>query len=120
MGGSSSKEKRTKPQTDSKKSKKVKIKGKSAKVKASGKKGSAQWCRADGEGGDVTFTPGRRKSSSDDVDDMRPPAMRARSKSLRFVDFTQLDRIRKVEDNELLPVDIAFFQEGKVRKGQGR
>lgn len=111
MGGSSSKKSKA-AQMDSKKSKKAKGKGKSAKVKA-GKKGSGQWSRADGEGGEVTFTPGRRKSS-DDVEDLRPPPMRARAKSLRFVDFTQLDRVHKVDDNELLPVDIAFFQEGKV------
>ncbi|XP_076440079.1 uncharacterized protein LOC143279790 [Babylonia areolata] len=112
MGGSSSKEKRTKPQTNCKKSKKAKVKGKSAKAKG-GKKGSAQWTRADGEEGEVTFTACSRKAS-EDTDTLRPPAMRARSKSLRFVDFTQLDRQRPADDNDLLPVDIAFFQEGKA------
>ena len=37
-----------------------------------------------------------------------------RSRSLRFGDFAQMDRVHKVADNEYLPVDIAFFQDGKV------
>ena len=113
MGGSPSKEKRTKPPTTSKYKKKAKVKGKSVKVK----KSSLQWSRTDGEGGELTFVPGRRRSSGD-TGDLNPPPQRGRSRSLRFGDFTQLGRVHKVDDTDMLPVDIAFFQEGKVR-GQG-
>ena len=117
MGGSSSKDKSPKAQTYSKKPKKAKeAKGKSVKAKAN-RKGSAQWSRADGKEGEVTFVPGGRRKSCDDLDVQQPPPRRDRSKSLRFGDFTQLDRQRKVDDSDLLPVDIAFFQEGKVSAG---
>ena len=115
MGGSSSKEKRTKPQTTSIYTKKAKVKGKSGKVK--GRKGSVQWSRTDGEGGELTFVPCRRKSSGD-TRDLNPPPQRPRARSLRFGDFTQLGRVHKVGDTDMLPVDIAFFEDGKVR-GQG-
>ena len=116
MGGSSSKEKRSKTQqtTSKKYTKKAKVKGNnSGKVKA-GKKGSVQWSRADEEGGDVSFVPAGRRRSSDDVEDLKAPPQRGRSRSLRFGDFTQLGRVHKVGDTDLLPVDIAFFQDGKV------
>ncbi|KAK7100423.1 uncharacterized protein [Littorina saxatilis] len=112
MGGSSSKERKAKSQSTSKYNKKAKVKGKSGKGKV--RKGSVQWSRSDGEGGDITFISGGRRTSNNDVEDLTSPPQRGRSKSLRFGDFTQLDRMQRVDTTDLLPVDIAFFQDGKV------
>jgi hypothetical protein len=83
------------------------------KVKTKGKvkKGSqAQWTKDN----DVTFISNKERKLSNDSVAVPPATARGRSKSLRFGDFAHLDRVRKVDENELIPVDIAFFQEGKV------
>lgn len=114
MGGSSSKGMRSRSKSiardNSRKSKNPKS---MKKVKAKGKsrKDSAQWTKVDDE---VTFVAGY--SRSDSSSSMVGPAVpRPRAKSLRFGDFQHLDRVHKVDDTEFLPVDIAFFQEGKVQ-----
>lgn len=108
MGACSSKEKKSKTDASSNGS------ANKAKYKAAkkGKKGQEKW--KNGEHiEDLSMRPmGSRKDS--DVEDLKVPPVRERSKSLRFGDFAQMDRIRKVDDNELLPIDIAFFQDGKV------
>lgn len=107
MGGSPSKEKKNnKFQQNSKGGKKNKRKlNKKAATKT-----DAKWTKVSGEG--VKLQHDDRKDS--DVEDLKNPPQRERSKSLRFCDFTQLERTPKVGHADLLPVDIAFFQEGRV------
>ncbi|PVD23361.1 hypothetical protein C0Q70_16629 [Pomacea canaliculata] len=108
MGGSPSKEKKNnKFQQNSKGGKKNKRKlNKKAATKT-----DAKWTKVSGEG--VKLQHDDRKDS--DVEDLKNPPQRERSKSLRFCDFTQLERTPKVGHADLLPVDIAFFQEGRVQ-----